>query len=197
MAVNREKKIVIKSEFERLVFAEVYAPLHADTYIDAMTSEEVKKAAYNFMKKQRNTRIDVMHNESETGSYIVESFLARPNDPDGFIEGAWVVGVKVEDDGIWNQIVKGELNGFSLSGTASVKPRKVPMERVKLIEGDTELSLAGILPEHSHAFTVEFNDDSKIIPTLTSANLGHKHRISQATATEMELDHAHRFVLME
>lgn len=195
--VNGDRKLVIKSEFERLVFAEVYAPLHADTYVDAMTAEEIKKAAYAFMRKQRNSRIDVMHNELESGSYVVESFLAQKNDPNGFVEGAWVLGVKVEDDVLWDKIIKGELNGFSLSGTASVRPKKVPMERVKMIEGDTERSIAGLLPDHAHSFRLEFDDDLRVIPTHTSTILGHRHKIVQATATETELDHAHRFILME
>ena len=195
--VNTDRKLVIKSEYERLVFGEVYAPRHADTYEDAMTSAEVKKAAYNFMKKMRNDRIDLMHNEEETGSYVVESFLARSGDPDGFIEGAWVVGVKVENDGIWNQIVKGEINGFSLSGTATVNTRKVPVDHVTYASGTTELSMDALLPDHYHDFSIEFDEDGKILPTTTSDVLNHTHPILMATATEMAYDHAHRFILAD
>jgi len=197
------KKLVVKDDtYEQVVFGEVFAPFRADSQGDAMTDVEIKKAAYNFMKNMRLDNIDVGHNLQKSGSYVVESFIVRhDNDPDGFIKGAWVLGVKVEDKDLWNSILKGEVNGFSLYGR--VPPDKVPnkktvkIQKVTEIKGLTEKSLFGMLPEHTHEFHIKFDDFNRIIPTETNYALGHTHMILQGTSTEESLEHSHRFSLSE
>jgi hypothetical protein len=41
------------------------------------------------MRKNALSRIDVQHDRKESGSYVVESFIARDDDS-VFIPGAWV-----------------------------------------------------------------------------------------------------------
>lgn len=113
-------KLVIKSEDRRLVYGEVYAPLHIDTDKEAMTASEIEKMAHNFLSRGLTNKIDIGHNLQESGSVIVESFIARKNDPDGFIEGSWVIGVLVPED-VWPAVKNGELNGFSFYGKVEKK----------------------------------------------------------------------------
>ena len=69
------------------------------------------------MRDLKNDQIDRNHKGLKDKGSVVESFIVRKGDPD-FIEGAWVVGVHVPDKEVWQQIVKGELTGFSIEGTA-------------------------------------------------------------------------------
>ena len=73
--------------------------------------------------------IDVNHQNDDVsaGVKIVENFIARADDPD-FVEGAWVIGVHVLDDDIWNDILSGELNGFSYEAL-----KNTPLPELKMI----------------------------------------------------------------
>lgn len=189
-------KLVIKSDYEHIVFAEVYAPLRVDTDSEAMTKEEIKKSAYAFMRKSKLDNIDINHNFEQSGCFVVESFIARPEDPDGFIEGSWVIGVKIDNEHVWDSILKGELNGFSFAaGSSRSVETTVQMDKVSNVVGKTESSLDGVLPQHIHEFDITFDDKGAIIPTETSKYFGHSHKIFKATATEISYEHAHRFDL--
>ena len=52
-----QPKIVIKSEDERLVYGEVYIPLHVDTQGEAMTAEEIRKMAHDFLMSGKVNRL--------------------------------------------------------------------------------------------------------------------------------------------
>lgn len=105
---------------KRLVYAEVYLPDVEDAHGHSMTAQEIEKMAHGFMKNRRTTNIDVNHdNNVDYGCSMVESFIARDNDPD-YMPGAWVGVVKVENDEIWMKIKNGELTGFSFEGMGYV-----------------------------------------------------------------------------
>lgn len=193
MSISDRKHLIIKSEHERLVFGEVYVPGLVDTDGETMTSDEIKKAAYNFMREQRITKIDLQHNTQETGSYVVESFIARSGDPDGFVEGSWVIGTKIESDLLWDMVLKGDLNGFSLYGAANVAQKRTVIDKLVAIKGDTDSNMDDVIPSHTHYLELSFNDDGAAIKTSTSEVLGHKHDVITTTATEEAFGHSHRF----
>lgn len=189
---------MLKSEEQRLVYGEVYSPYHVDTDGEAMTPGEIEQMAHAFMSKGSTSKIDVSHSYEESGCLIVESFIARKSDPDGFVEGAWVLGVKVLPDELWADIKKGELNGFSFAGGVKKNVVTVKVLEVKSLSGETEKSDAGgVLPEHDHAINLKFNEDGSLIPGKTSGSLNHSHPVDKATATESAFEHAHRMILIE
>jgi len=59
----------------------VYSSLHIDTDGEAMTADEIEKMAYKFISDGNIRKIDVGHNNEESGSFIVESFIARKRWP--------------------------------------------------------------------------------------------------------------------
>ena len=119
-----------------MVFGEVYAPGFPDSQGDFMTPDEIKKMAYNFLRKG----LDVEHRRQPlaepSGSYVVESFIARDGDPI-FIPGSWVLGVKVPDQSVWQMVKSGELNGFSLDGFGVRTPKAFSIEMPELLKGET------------------------------------------------------------
>lgn len=188
-------KIVIKSEEKRLVYGEVYSPNHVDTDGEAMTAEHIERMAHKFLKNRRTTNVDVGHDQ-KASCVMVESFIARNGDPDGFIEGAWVAGVEVPPE-LWAKVKSGELNGFSWQGGAEKVRRKAVISITRKLSGSTEKSAKGLLPEHAHDLELAFSADGELLPSQTSESLGHRHEVIRATATEKELDHSHRLILIE
>ncbi len=194
-----ERKLVIKdsTEYERIVFGEIYVPGQEDAHGDIMTAEEIKKAAYAFMKNQRTHNIDLMHNNEPTGDYLVESFIARAGDCDGFVEGAWVGATKIESDEVWNKILKGEINCYSLEGLTNLDKKVETVTRIKEAEGITQENLDELIPPHTHSFNIKFDDNNKIILTNTGISHGHNHIIRSASTTEVRFGHAHRYSFNE
>lgn len=190
-----QKKLVIKGDYERVVIGEVYIPGQEDAHGNIMTAEEIKKACYNFMKNERTHNIDFMHNEEPTGSYLVENFLARRDDPDGFIEGAWVAATKIESDEIWNKILKGEINCYSLSGNTALSTQTEVVDRFAAASGYTHKNIDEMIPPHTHSYNIEFDEDNNVLPTKTELSLGHRHDISAYSVTEETFGHVHRYAL--
>ncbi|MDR1021032.1 MAG: XkdF-like putative serine protease domain-containing protein [Synergistaceae bacterium] len=100
---------------KQIAYGEVYAPDEKDTDGNWMTAETVEKMAHGFMEDLRLDQVDKNHDGETDEGVIVESFIARKGDPD-FTEGAWVVGVKVQDKETWESIEKGGLTGLSIEG---------------------------------------------------------------------------------
>lgn len=190
-----DKKFVVKADYERVVIGEVYIPGQEDAHGNIMTAEEIKKACYNFMKNERTHNIDFMHNEEPTGCYLVENFIARRDDPDGFVEGSWVAATKIESDSLWNRILKGEINCYSLSGNTELSRQVEVVDRIVEATGDTFKNLDEVVPEHTHTYKVHFDDDNKVIPTKTGVTLSHDHLITAYSVTEESFRHVHRYAL--
>ena len=104
---------------KQIVYGEVYVPNRKDTDGNFMTAETIEKMAHDFLANKKNSQISKAHDGNTDKGVVVESFIARENDPD-FVSGSWVVGVHVPDTEIWKQIEKGELTGFSIEGTGNL-----------------------------------------------------------------------------
>lgn len=200
----RPLKTIIKSESDRLVYGEVAVPYRLDSAGEFMRPEEIRKAAHWFMENSRTDMVDSEHDNVPRNVRIVESYIAKEGDPDGFIPGSWVAGGQVNDDGTWKQVQRGELNGWSLDGMGHKRQVTVKITAVKLLKGETTPSTHPAIESHPHPFMIEFDSKGKVIPTKTKEVNGHWHPIHKTTATEMAFDlqgnplpddqnHAHRF----
>jgi hypothetical protein len=188
-----DRKLVIKRDYERVVFGEVYIPGQEDAHGNIMSSEEIKKSCYRFMQNQRTYKVDLMHDSNETGSYIVEIFIARSGDPD-FIEGSWVAATKIESDEIWDKIIKGEINCYSLAGLTNLDKKVETVPRIVEASGNTQENLDELVPPHFHTFSIKLDNDNKIVPCLTGYTFNHAHFIKSTSVTEEEFGHSHRYV---
>ena len=170
----------------QIVWGEVYAPNVVDTHGEMMLPEDVETICHRFMQVQSlKQAIDTQHNNESNGCYPIESFIAR-NNPD-YTEGAWVMAVKIDDATIWDQIKKGELNGFSFEAYVSKQQAVVELEVYPQSVGQTEEA-----DGHSHFFFAELDADGKVIGGRTSEAAGHVHEVKRGTATEICAGHAHR-----
>lgn len=179
-------------EEEQIVFGEVYAPDFPDSQGDFKSAFEVKKMAYNFMRKGLTANIDVNHSQTRSGSYIVESFIAQKGDPI-FIPGSWVIGVKVPDPVIWRMVKSGELNGFSLDGMGVRTETIFECEMPEVLKGETD-DVKG----HRHTFFVKYDPEGNFQGGYTDPGPnGHVHQIARGTVTEDADCHNHRFSFVE
>ena len=191
-----EAAIAIKKADAELqvVWGEVYAPGYPDSQGDFMQATTVRDMAWGFMKKQALHKIDVQHSQLPSGSYIVESFIARDGDP-LFIPGAWVVGVKIPDPAVWEMVKSGELNGFSLDGAGIRTKTTIEIDMPDLLKGETDE-----VQDHRHGFTVWFDQAGQFKGGVTTpAPDRHVHEIVKGTATEPAgaVPHTHRFSFVE
>lgn len=175
---------------KQIVYGEVYAPYVLDTYGEMMTPDDIEVMAHRFLKLDLTSVIDTQHDNVPNGSYPVESFVARADDPD-YTPGSWVLGVKVPDPVTWHRVKSGQLNGFSFQ--CMVKPRDVEVEYevVRDHVGSTELSQDG----HQHTYFVQVDDLGRVIGGITDSAHGHTHEIRRASVTEDANSHSHRFFL--
>lgn len=176
-----------KSDDElQIVWGEIYAPDVPDSQNDFMTRDEIMKMAYSWMAKSTTRCIDIEHNGEKVDAFVIESFIARDDDPT-FIPGAWVAGVHIPDQDVWGAVKKGELNGFSMYGRAARKD-PVDMEVPGEVAGVTKAD-AG----HTHEFSVAYGPNGEFIGGLTDTVDGHYHVIRKGTVTEEAAGHRHSF----
>jgi hypothetical protein len=196
-ALSDDVRVVTIKKYDedrQMVWGEVYAPFVIDTWGDMMLPVDIETMAHRYLRDLAiKETIDTNHDQKSNGSYPIESFIARDNDPD-YTPGAWVLGVKVEDADIWTEIKKGNLNGFSFQALVRKVPSVVQIDIVPENIILTEENLG-----HTHIAYVRINDDGQVIGGRTSTDFDHSHEIFAGTATEeAKMDgkvHRHRYFI--
>lgn len=144
---NLRKDMQGDSKEERYVFGVVLEPTDGsdgysekpDADNDVYSAEEVRKAAHWYMENGR--QFGIVHG-SEYGGIIfpeetekivlLENYITPQEIEAGFFgenspmvrKGTWLMGLRINDNSIWNAIKSGEFNGFSIGGVA----REFPVE---------------------------------------------------------------------
>lgn len=178
-----------KDGWERIVFAEVIVPNVPNVYGDFHTEESVRQFAYSFMIN--GFTWDVNHDNGDWGQkiFMVESFIARENDPD-FIKGAWVVGCHIADDALWEEVLNGNITGYSYEAWVSFIQTELLGTYENTKYGNTEKAVGD---GHRHRFFVVLDEHGRVITGSTDIVDGHYHSISQHTVTDPSLNHVHLF----
>lgn len=119
---------------QRKVYGIVYMPDTVDAHGDYTDADTLEKAAHQFMADYRN--MDIQHNMEDGAGVVVESFIAPDNfnvNGEDIKKGSWVL-VSIASEKAWEMIKRGELNSYSLYGTAEVE-----YERIKFLDLVKEL----------------------------------------------------------
>lgn len=178
--------------WHRVVFGEVIIPDVPNVYGDFHSRESVRQFAYGFMLN--GFRFDLEHDNDDVSNEVkvVESFIARDNDPD-FVAGSWVLGIQILNDDIWNRVISGELNGFSYEAMVRMFGVDLDGETSLFRRGMTQPSLTD---GHQHAFYLVLDDEGRPIAGSTSVNDGHYHGIVRHTITESHAGHQHIYQIV-
>ncbi|MEK3920620.1 XkdF-like putative serine protease domain-containing protein [Paenibacillus sp. FSL K6-2393] len=118
-AIQKQVQIAKVDDTQHIVIGVVYQPDVEDVHGDMMDAVEIEKAAHLFMENQHTYNIDKQHDLDADKGYVVESYIAPCDMEIGdqvIAKGSWVAGVKVTDDGAWEEIQKGDITGFSMFG---------------------------------------------------------------------------------
>lgn len=91
------------------------------------SADTCNKAAQRWLMDGKNRSFSVHHNEEVKSVSVVESWV-KVSEQDkstalGFTNipnGTWFISAKVEDEGLWQAIKSGEVNGFSIEGVFSI-----------------------------------------------------------------------------
>ncbi|MBK1690988.1 XkdF-like putative serine protease domain-containing protein [Ectothiorhodospira mobilis] len=113
------------------LFGVIYAPDVEDAQGDWADAETIRRAADAFMRAGRTIAVDREHDFDPVGAYVAESWIVRAGDayfPE--LEGAWAVGIQVEDGELWSAIERGDISGLSLAGTAGTSDEPAPRKGV-------------------------------------------------------------------
>ena len=192
-AERQSVRVAIKSmnAAERIVTGVVYAPNVLDSHGEFMTAEGVRQMAYDFMAMDFAKAFDVQHDQTAVKMQPVESWIARPGDPE-FAEGAWVLSSKIEDDAAWSAVEDGKLNAYSVE--IMMVPVAQTVERL-VIQNRTGETQPGGDDQHTHFFGVHVGDDGKVTGGATSpgGTDGHVHSISKGSVTDESDGHTHRY----
>lgn len=179
-------------EWEQVVFAEVLVPETPNVFGDYWTKPAIREAAYTFMRE--GFGIDLDHDNVDiTGRvYVVETFIAREGDPD-FIGGSWVVGMKIEDPQLWQDVLDNKINGYSYEALISFLTATLHIEDDGVRTGFTEPDLED---GHRHAFMVMVDEDGRPTSGGTDEVNGHWHEITSYPVTATAAGHNHRYNLV-
>lgn len=175
--------------YERVVYAELIIPEYLNTYNDFHTERSVREFAYAYMIHGFSVDLEHQGGALDGRAYVVESFVARDSDPD-FIPGSWVIGVYVPDDELWQDILDGEINGFSYRAMTYAVDAEIDAPFTSMHFGITE---PDPIDGHAHGYFVLVDSDDKIIFGGTENAQDHEHPILRHTFTEEASGHVHVF----
>lgn len=185
-------------QYEQYVMCELLIPNTPNRYGDIMTEDGIREAAFEFARQGYG--LDVNHDNEDVKSsklVVMESFIAREGDPT-FTPGSWVVGMKILDDEVWQQVLDGELNGFSYEAEVFMTPILIQNLKNRQVSGQTE---PDPVDGHTHTYLVLLDPLNVPISGGTGVTNGHSHRISIHTVTDQATtmagrSHSHRYQVL-
>jgi hypothetical protein len=93
-----------------------------EEYFIVFPKSVVEQAAHAFLKKNQHHNATLMHQYPVTGLAVVESWV-KEDESDKSVKfgfdlpvGTWFIGMKVDDEEIWNEVKDGTFKGFSIEG---------------------------------------------------------------------------------
>lgn len=118
---------IFKTAEERFVLGIVLEPTKElnkpDSQGDIYSAAEVAKAADNFMEQYQ--QIGVQHKEMTEKVKILRNWITLEDttiDGQPVAKGTWILGVRVQDDDLWQKVKDGEITAFSIGGKANREP---------------------------------------------------------------------------
>ncbi len=136
VALNKIKLAEVVPE-RRMLYGPALIPeqhilrIHPETneeYYITFDAETIQKCAHQYLIKNLQHSHTLEHKFSIVGCTVVESWLVESEQDKsthlGFNlpVGTWVLGVKVQDDDVWQTVKDGVVKGFSIEGMFNEVP---------------------------------------------------------------------------
>lgn len=124
---NKPKNLCFKDESKHIVSGiamladtPIYRNQDNQEFFVQFSKDTIEKMMIKFMREQRQFDISLEHNTDVQNCYLFESYLIdkeRGICPKEFMDvpdGSWYVSVKIDNDTVWNEIMNGNVKGFSI-----------------------------------------------------------------------------------
>ena len=132
LAFGKQEELVFAANDEKMeLLGAAMIPDQLIYRIDKKTKEEfdvffsvdtIRQIAQEYFKSGFQKNLNLNHTSVPAKSYIFQSYIvdsskgiAAPKGVD-VPDGSWIIGVKVEDKNVWNEIKSGNIKGFSIEG---------------------------------------------------------------------------------
>lgn len=96
------------------------------------TKDTIRTIAQSFFKRGFQSNLNIEHTEASADSYVFQSFIIDQSKGISFMDlpdGTWVVGVKVNNESLWNDIKNGKRKGFSIEGVFNLTDAQFSYEK--------------------------------------------------------------------
>lgn len=107
-------------------------------YYVEFTKEGIAEIAEKFFADHNSTNVNLQHELDVNGCVYFESYFINsergivPAEYADLPDGTWMVSAKINNEGVWDMIKKGELRGFSIEGYLSVqKPEEKTLDTIQ------------------------------------------------------------------
>ena len=132
IALSKQKQQInfkIQSEEKRMLYGvalradfDIYRCYGEEEFYINFSKDAVRRLMTKFMKNHAQNNFTTDHMDFAQGLTVVESWIVDNVDNDkannlgleNFSEGSWIIGVKVDDDEMWQSVKEGRWCGFSV-----------------------------------------------------------------------------------
>lgn len=126
----------IQSEEKRMLFGvalradfDIYRSYGEEEFYINFDKDAVRRLMTKFMKNHYQQSFTTDHMDFAQGLTVVESWIVEDVENDkanaigleNFSEGSWIIGVKVDDDEMWQSVKEGKWSGFSVEAFVDLK----------------------------------------------------------------------------
>jgi hypothetical protein len=132
MDINKNKTQVAKGAIQKIAKAlneelkqvtyVVMLPDSTDLHGDFTSADEVRKAKESFNNSLQ--RANLFHMAMTDTFDVIESYIAPADmvlNSQTVIKGTWLMTLQVKNDGLWEMIKQGKVNGISIGAMAEVE----------------------------------------------------------------------------
>ena len=91
-------------------------------YYAKYSAETIAKISQEYLKRNMHHNSNLQHEIPITGCTVVESWIKEgehdksQNFGFNFPNGTWCIGMKIDNEEVWNAVKQGDVKGFSLEG---------------------------------------------------------------------------------
>ena len=132
IALSKQKQPInfkIQNEEKRMLYGvalradfDIYRCYGEEEFYINFSKDAVRRLMTKFMKNHAQNNFTTDHMDFAQGLTVVESWIVDNVDNDkannlgleNFSEGSWIIGVKVDDDELWQSVKEGRWSGFSV-----------------------------------------------------------------------------------
>ena len=162
VALSKTRKVqqaAVEEGERKMVYGAVMLPEQLIYRVDAVgreyyckySKETINKIAQEYLKRNMHHNSNLEHEIPIAGCTVVESWITEgqfdksQNFGFNFPEGTWCIGMKIDNDEVWQSIKQGDVKGFSLEGFfTEISDEYMTQQEIEKIMKELENELSGL-----------------------------------------------------